>query len=243
MAALKYRFFEALPSLAPQNAAVTAGDGLQAIVGKLQGQLTQFAAYPRRHADNAGNATARNWTVPAGVHALRFRLFGPGANGAAGQNSGPRSGGGGGGAGACCEGTLAVTPGAVIAYRIPPAGSASAAWLLAESGEARIVAGAGAQGTAAGVGGAGGAASVGGDHAARVIGVAGRNGRGGFSATLGLTVHDDGGDGADTLLGAGGRGGKDANGTAASGYGAGGGGCPAGNTPGGGAAAALVLEF
>ena len=77
----------------------------------------------------------------------------------------------------------------------------------------------------------------------RVVGVAGRNGRGGFSATLALTVHDDGGDGADTLLGAGGRGGKDANGTAAAGYGAGGGGCPAGNTPGAGAAAALVLEY
>ncbi|AXQ30440.1 hypothetical protein D0B54_17930 [Solimonas sp. K1W22B-7] len=243
MAALKYRFFEPLPALQPQNTPVAAADGLQAIVGKLQGQITQFAAYPRLFADTTGSATTRSWTVPAGVHALKFRLFGPGAQGVAGQNSGPRSGGGGGGAGALCEGTLIVSPGEAIAYRIPPAGSGSAAYLVSDSGNARIVAGAGAQGTAAGVGGAGGTAAVGSDHAARVLGFSGRNGRGGFSATLALTIHDDGGDGADTPLGAGGRGGKDANGGAASGYGAGGGGCPAGNTPGSAAAAALILEY
>ncbi|MDM4773058.1 hypothetical protein [Solimonas sp. SE-A11] len=243
MAALKYRFFEPLPALAAQNAPVMAGDGLQLIVGKLQGQIAQFAAYPRLFADNAGNAAAKNWTVPAGVYALKFRLIGPGASGAVGQNSGPRSGGGGGGAGALCEGTLRVSPGQVIAYRIPPGGSAAAAWLLAETGDARIVAGAGAVGAANGVGGSGGTAAVGADHAGGVIGLPGRNGRGGFSATLALTIHDDGGDGADTLLGAGGRGGKDANGGAASGHGAGGGGCPAGNTAGSGGAAALLLEY
>ncbi len=243
MAALKYRFFELLPALAAQNAPVAPGDGLQLIVGKLQGQIAQWAAYSRRFSDNAGNAAAKNWTVPAGVYALRFRLLGPGANGVAGQNSGPRSGGGGGGAGALCEGTLRVSPGQVIAYRIPPGGSAAAAWLLAETGDARIVAGAGAAGTAGGVGGNGGAAAVGADHAASAVGLPGRNGRGGFSATLALTIHDDGGDGADTALGAGGRGGKDTNGGAANGYGAGGGGCPAGNTPGPGAAAALLLEY
>lgn len=245
MSVLRFRFLELLPALTPVNAVLATGDRVLDALAKLQGQINATRA-PTVYMDTAKGDVTQTVTVPDGVTRIWFELHGPGAPGAVGSDG--QTAGGGGGAGACMEGSLEVTPGQVISYRVPNAGSANPAWLLASSGNSALVCGAGSAGQTSGIPGGGGVATVGSDHVGRVISSTG--GDGGFGDVKGLLSGDNiiAGYGGSNWRGIGGRGGRNTStsaghGGAGKGFGAGGGGAANGSSAGPGAAAVLVIRY
>lgn len=64
------------------------------------------------------------WTVPAGITSVDYTLIGAGAGGSSGSEGDPNlSGGGGGGSGGIRTGTMSVTPGSQIRYRVGRGGA------------------------------------------------------------------------------------------------------------------------
>lgn len=245
MSVLRFKFLELLPALTPVNAVLAVGDRMLDALAKLQGQINATRA-PSVYMDSAKGDVTKTVTVPDGVTRIWFELYGPGAAGAVGQDG--QTAGGGGGAGASLEGSLEVTPGQVLSYRVPNGNSGNPAWLLASSGADGLVCAAGDPGGTAGNAGGGGAPTIGANHTARVVGGIGQSGARGDRKGILSGDNIRAGDGGSTWRGFGGRGGRDTsaaagNGSNGTGYGAGGGGAANGSTAGAGAAAVLILRY
>lgn len=155
-----------------------------------------------------------NWTVPAGVTSVEFRVKGQGGNGAAASG-----GGGGGGGGGYGTKILTVTPGDLIAYVV---GSGVASTITYSGITYTINRGANASG---GSGGAGGTCTVsgGGSFTTSATGQAGSD-----------ASFDEGGNGGNNGDGTGGGiGGNQSDSGSNGGIGGGGGGAGEGGSSGG----------
>lgn len=183
-----------------------------------------------------------NYTVPANVYFLKYRVWG-GGGGGGGVGSAGNGGAGAGGSGGYSEGVASVTPGQVIAYVNGAAGSGGGA------GGAGTAGGTSTFGTIAqATGGTGGAPNTpsGGSGGAGGAGSLGQRNLFGAGGSSGSPASGSGGMGA-TAPGGGGAGGGGAIGTAGAGStpGAGGGGSggAGANNGGAGGAGQIILEL
>lgn len=189
-------------------------------------QAVQLGQVQQNYAWNHGFQTVTstsNFTVPANIYFLRYKVWGGGGGGGGVGSAGAASAGGG-GSGGFSEGVIAVTPGLVISCAIGAAGTAGGAGGSGGTGgTTSFTVGATTISCAGGVGG-GPNGATGGAGGAGGSATGGQNNLTGAFGNAGFPTAGVGGSGAAAPGGGGG--------TAGSAYGIG----ATGNIPGGGGA-------
>ena len=201
----------------------------------VQNFISAVASIGTNYQVYSASGSSGNWTVPAGVYRVYYRMVGGGGGGGAG---GSTWNGGGGGAGAYTEGWLAVTPGATIPYTVGAAGAAGTGSTGGTGGTSyfntTISAGGGSGGGGTSGNVAGGGPGTGAGGAFYLYG--------GYGADGGTSVNAPAGMGGASFFGGGGKG---SNGTSTSSNalvpGSGGGGSWGGSAGNGGLGASGII--
>jgi len=215
------------------EAAYNSTTGTAILIGQTAGALqiapatqpahaVQFGQVQQNYAWNHGFSaitSSGNFTVPANVYFLRYRVWGAGA-GSGGVGSANNGSAGGGGAGGFAEGIMAVTPGQVIAATIGAAGTAGG------TGGAGTAGGTTSFGSISATGGAAGQANTttGGNSGGGGVGSGGQNNLTGGSGSTGGPGASAGGCGGTSSCGGAGGGGAVGQGAGGAVPGGGGGG-------------------